>query len=122
MKSLRETRACLICITHWTFEYIDDLPFPAITEILDAHVMMKTGKKRREDLANEFMRPRERREHPDHEIPPDLPPQFKQQVAIAEHREVAAAHQGAIPVASLPAWMQKGIKEMKAETDAKKEP
>jgi hypothetical protein len=44
---LRETRACLICITHWTFEYIDGLPFPDVREVIDMHVTMKGGGKRR---------------------------------------------------------------------------
>jgi hypothetical protein len=43
---LRETRACLICITHYTFEYIGELPYPEILEILDAYVVLKGGRQK----------------------------------------------------------------------------
>jgi hypothetical protein len=40
---LREVRACAVCITHYSLEYLGELPYPEIEAILDAYAVMKGG-------------------------------------------------------------------------------
>jgi hypothetical protein len=99
---LRETRACLICITHWTFEYVDGLPFPDILQVIDMHVTMKTGKKRRRHTGEE----------PERIEPPE--PEFgslqeKQAYSQTMAKENAAIKRAAKHITTQPLFVQQAF-------------
>jgi hypothetical protein len=115
---LRDTRACLICITHWTFEYIDGVPFPDIREVIDMHVTMKGGKKKKR-----------RPGRPELVQPPE--PEFdsiQEQAAygVETAREASAARRDTKHISTQPLWVQqsfamrnKGLDELFPKKPAK---
>lgn len=82
---MREIRACIVCITHYSLEYIGDLEYPTILEIQDAYILIKGGKRRG------------RREPPRPEMTPEMQHAFDRAMA-QENRE---AHRNKIPVSQI---------------------
>ena len=93
-------RACLVCVTHYSLEYIGDLPYPEIEEILDAYAVMKGGKsaKRRHSRPAPFAGD------------PELPPQFQQAVDRDKKRDKSGNR---VHVTTLPLTLQQRIKELR---------
>lgn len=86
--------------------------FPDITDVIDAYIAMKGGKRKDGSLP----RNPDRVSMPDPEMPPvDMPGHLAQQLVQQTTREVEQAKRQAIKVSSLPTWMQNSITEMKME-------
>jgi hypothetical protein len=98
---LREVRACVACITHYSLEYIGGLPYPELDELIKAYVKLKGGGK---------ISGRKRPMRPDMpELPDNVSPAESQAYSRELLKENEAAKRGAVHVSMLPLEVQHAI-------------
>jgi hypothetical protein len=94
-------RACVVCITHYSFEQIGDLPYPELDEVIKAYVKLKGGGK---------TSGRKRSMRPDMpELPENASPAESQAYSRELLKENETAKRGAVHVSMLPLEVQHAI-------------
>lgn len=90
----------MVCVTHYSLEYIGQLPYPEIEEILDAYAVMKTGKSAKRRAGQQRYQAR-----------PDAPVWEQRAMEQEERKEKRSGNR--VHVSTLPLTVQQRVAELR---------